>query len=78
MSSFELGKEKEARAAWEEAERADPTLAEAVYNLGLLRWRAAEIADDGLLNRLEEAHHGARLIRAGHRSLLAQVHVDTR
>lgn len=48
-----LGKQAEAEAAFSQALAADPLHPEATYNLGLIRWRRAEITDDYLVTQLE-------------------------
>ncbi len=73
LSRLELGHREDAMACWEQALAADPDHTEAVYNHGLLQWRAAQITDVELVGRLERviaAHPGDW--RPGY--LLARVH----
>lgn len=75
LTLLDLGHPADAEAAWARALAADPRHPEAVYNLGLRRWRRAELAADDLVNALE-ASLGAGHARAG--LLLALVHLERR
>jgi WD40 repeat protein len=55
LSLLDLGQPEKARAAWEEALKLEPHHLEAIYNLGLIHWRSAQITDEALLERLREA-----------------------
>jgi WD40 repeat protein/serine/threonine protein kinase len=69
-----LGKHTEAEAAFKEALATDPLHPEATYNLGLMRWRRAEITDLDLVNQLEHV----RSVEGGWRQayLLGLVHLE--
>jgi WD40 repeat protein/serine/threonine protein kinase len=54
LSLQDLGQPDRAASVWEEALQAEADHLEATYNLGLTRWRAAQIGDDTLLERLRE------------------------
>ncbi|SHN43318.1 serine/threonine-protein kinase [Cryptosporangium aurantiacum] len=75
LSLLDLGRPEEAEAAFAEAHLADPQHPEAVYNLGLLRWRTSRGTDQDLLDALERVRLSAgdstRVLR-----LLAAVHVE--
>ncbi|MCM2257345.1 MAG: serine/threonine protein kinase [Vicinamibacteria bacterium] len=73
LTLLDLGHPADAEAAWARALIADPSHPEAAYNLGLRRWRRAEIADEVLLGDLEASFGGGRS-RAG--LLLAHVHLE--
>jgi serine/threonine protein kinase len=71
-----LGKHAEAEAAFKEALAADPLHPEATFNLGLMRWRRAEITDQHLVTQLEQVRSGAPGWRPAH--LLGLVHLERR
>lgn len=73
LTLLDLGHPADAEAAWARALVADPQHPEAAYNLGLRRWRRAEIAADELVRALE-ASLGAGRSRAG--LLLGLVHLE--
>lgn len=75
LTLLDLGHPADAEAAWARALVADPHHPEAVYNLGLRRWRRAEIAAEVLLRDLE-ASLGEGRSRAS--LLLALVHLERR
>lgn len=53
LSLLDLGRVQEAREAFAQALAIDPQHPEALYNQGLLDWRASRLADDELVDRLE-------------------------
>ena len=57
VSLLDLGKQVEAEKLWQEALQVEPGHLEATYNSGLIRWRAARIADDAVINEMEEARN---------------------
>ncbi len=57
VSYWDLGKEHEALAAWEESLTCDAQHPESLYNRNLLAWRAGDISFNELVRRLEEAVH---------------------
>jgi WD40 repeat protein len=71
-----LGKRDEAEAAFKEALAADPLHPEATYNLGLIRWRRAEITDHRLVTQLEEIRSLDSSWRPAY--LLGLVHLERR
>ncbi|MBI3782707.1 MAG: protein kinase [Deltaproteobacteria bacterium] len=54
MAALSLGRAEEAEAAWENALAADPTHAEATFNLGVTRWRRGEISDETVTQSLRK------------------------
>lgn len=75
LSLLDLDRRAEAEAAFVEARAVDPQHLEAIYNHGLLRWRAAEITDDELVSEIEAvlaASAGSWQVK----HLLAQVHLE--
>ena len=54
LSALDLGEPAEAERFWDEALKADPYFAEAVYNRGLYRWRTGRITDPQLAAELEQ------------------------
>ncbi|KAB8161219.1 protein kinase [Streptomyces sp. 3MP-14] len=75
LSLLDLGRADEAGALLDEACAADPQHPEAVYNRGLLRWRAAATTDEQLLAELESvAANSVEPRRVAH--LLARVHLE--
>ena len=54
VSLLDLGRTDDAEAVLDEALRQDPHHPDAVFNLGLLRWRNARCTDTQLLTHLEE------------------------
>jgi WD40 repeat protein len=76
LSLLDLGRGDEAEALFQDARTADPRHPEAIYNFGLLRWRAGTITDEALVHELEgvlgDGTGSARA--AGH--LLARVHLE--
>lgn len=52
VSFFNLGKEREALAAWVQAARLDPVHPESVYNRSMLQWKQAQLAPTEVLDRL--------------------------
>jgi WD40 repeat protein/serine/threonine protein kinase len=54
VSLLDLGKRKEAVKLWEKALEADSQHAEAMFNLGLVYWRAGGVSDDRFLRRLKD------------------------
>jgi molecular chaperone DnaK len=71
-----LGKHDEAQFAIKEALAADPLHPEAIYNLGLIRWRKAEITDYGLVTQLNEIRSVDSSWRPAY--LLGLVHLERR
>ena len=57
VSFWDLGKMKEAEAAFEEALKLDPQHVRATFNLGLLQWRDGRSTDVRLLTQLRETCH---------------------
>jgi WD40 repeat protein len=55
LSLLDLGQDDEAENLLREALAADPQHLEAIYNSGVLRWRAGEVTDDAVLASLESA-----------------------
>ncbi|MCZ7648336.1 MAG: protein kinase [Planctomycetota bacterium] len=55
VSFFDLGRPKEAFAAWDEALRLDGRHPEALYNRSILEWRAARVTDLEVEERLRES-----------------------
>ncbi len=53
LSLLDLGKVKEAEAAWEAALAADLKHPETTFNYGVLRWRRGELSDAALAQQLE-------------------------
>jgi WD40 repeat protein/serine/threonine protein kinase len=75
VSLLDLGKPEQAEALWEQALRVRPNHPEAIYNLGLVRWRAARMADDALVAALGDVARSAP--KHGTASaLLAEVHLE--
>jgi WD40 repeat protein len=75
VSLLELGRSREAEAAWNEALQFDPHHPEATYNHGLRLWRTAQITDDELVRRLREAQRtNPNALQLLH--LLAAVHLE--
>jgi WD40 repeat protein len=54
LSLLDLGQEAEAEGIWEAALAADPHHPEAIYNLGMTRWRAGKQTDDELLVQMDK------------------------
>jgi serine/threonine protein kinase len=54
VSLLDLGRREEAEAIWEQALAAQPRHLDATYNLGLSRWRAAQMTDEALVNSLRD------------------------
>ena len=54
LSMLDLGREAESAALFDQALAADPRHGVAIYNRGLLDWRAGRLTDDALLRRLRE------------------------
>jgi serine/threonine protein kinase len=52
VSLIDLGKQAEAEGLWREALKIDPRHLESSANLGLLQWRAGQLAGEALLQRL--------------------------
>jgi WD40 repeat protein len=87
LSMLDLGRQSESVRLFDEALAADPQHAVAIYNRGLLDWRAGRLTDDALIRRLRErpdlvAHveaergevrEGAKV--AGHRGAITSVAV---
>ena len=75
VSLVDLGRERESRKRLEAALVSDPHHPESNYNLGLLRWRKAEITDTTLAEKLREvcASHSDKWVGE---YLLAQVHLE--
>jgi WD40 repeat protein/serine/threonine protein kinase len=71
-----LGKHADAEAAFKDALSADPLHPEATYNLGLMRWRKAEITDSHLVKQLEEIRSTNDSWRPAY--LLSLVHLERR
>jgi WD40 repeat protein/serine/threonine protein kinase len=75
LSSLDLGKGEEAEKTWEKALQGEPLHPEATYNLGLVRWRRAQLQDHRLV-------HDLTVVRAAHQAdwkpsyLLALVHLE--
>lgn len=80
LSWLDLGELEQAERCWEQALRADPRHPDATYNVGLLRWRAARITDQELVDQLEAvraAHAAAAGIADGCTEyLLGSVHLE--
>jgi WD40 repeat protein len=75
ISLLDLGRRDEALRIWSEALRTDPHHPDSTYNVGLLQWRAGDVTDDALLNRLRDIdrlHPGD--VMAPYRT--AQVHIE--
>jgi WD40 repeat protein len=68
LTLLDLGRTDEARHSWEEALRVEPHHRHAVFNLGLHQWRAGEITDGTLADRL-------RASAAAHRDDPADAHL---
>jgi WD40 repeat protein/serine/threonine protein kinase len=75
LSLLDLGRVEDAKAAFAEAHAIDPQHAEAVYNLGLLRWRTGRGTDQDLLDVLETVRASTGDSARGLR-LLASVHLE--
>jgi serine/threonine protein kinase len=75
-SYYELGKRDEALACFRQAVEKDPTHPQAVYNLGLLQWRACEIDDMEVLRRLESCGNNPQNAKETLAELTAQVHAE--
>jgi tetratricopeptide (TPR) repeat protein len=75
-SHYELGKPEEAVTCFRQAVEQDPTHPQAVYNLGLLQWRAAEIDDLEVLRRLENCGNNPQNAAETLAELTAQVHAE--
>ena len=74
ISLLDLGREAQARRAWDGALRAQPHHPESTYNAGLLDWRSGRLHDDELVKRLEEGRAAAARGDIG--LLLAAVHME--
>ena len=66
LSYLTLGREPLAESAWRAALECDPMHLESTYNLGLIRWRRADITDAALASQLEHVHRAG----GGWRALL--------
>ncbi|WP_430790797.1 WD40 repeat domain-containing serine/threonine protein kinase [Actinoplanes sp. G11-F43] len=56
LSLLDLGRPEQARESWREALRAVPYHQHSTFNLGLHQWRAGEITDGDLIERLDDDH----------------------
>ncbi|SHN47005.1 protein kinase domain-containing protein [Cryptosporangium aurantiacum] len=75
LSLLDLGREDDAQRVFAEALRTDPRHLEAVFNVGLLRWRTGLIRDDELIAELEAVGAGnTDNWRGVH--LLGQIHLE--
>lgn len=75
VSLLDLGKHDEAERIWEKALAADPSHAEATYNLGVQRWRGGRLGEDALFHKLKEVC-AAQPDRWLPTYLLAQAHLE--
>jgi WD40 repeat protein/serine/threonine protein kinase len=75
LSLLDLGKQEEAEKVWANALQAHPDHPEAVYNLGLIKWRTAQLTEQELLQRLTKvcSSHAGNWVPL---YLLAQVHLE--
>jgi len=64
VSLMDLGKAEEAMGLWETALKTEAHLPQAVYNLGLVSWRAGRLTDEALLQKLRDVMelHSNRLL----------------
>ena len=77
LSLLDLGQAQEACEAFARALEIDPQHPQALYNQGLLDWRAGRVGDDELLDRLKLASVGATGYVPGRISILqAQVQLE--
>lgn len=75
LSVLDLGRADDAGTFLQEACAADPQHPEAVYNRGLLQWRAGAKTDEQVINELESVR--ANTVDPGRvRHLLARVHLE--
>ena len=51
VSYFDLGRKEDAITCWEKALKINQMHPEATYNLSLIQWRDAKVADDEVLRR---------------------------
>lgn len=61
LSYLDLGREKEALAAWQAALAADPQHPETTFNRGVYLWRMGKLTDDALIQQLrsvQQFHQG--------------------
>ncbi len=77
VALFGLGREEDARAAWQKAIEADRCHPEATYNLACHDWDRGAITDREVVRRLERANQGPEP-SARVRHLLGLVHVERR
>ena len=72
---MDLGREEEAVRCWQDVYDADPTHPQVVFNLSLNQWRRGEIADDKVLNRLDNCLSNPSVDRELLTDLKALIHV---
>jgi len=75
-SYAELGKSEQALACFRQAVEKDPTQPQAVYNLALRQWRAAEIDDIEAVQRMENCRSNPTVDPAVVAELTAQLHAE--
>ncbi|MCK9902826.1 protein kinase [Frankia sp. Cpl3] len=76
LSLLDLGRAEQAEALWEQALRADPRHAHAVYNRGLHRWRTGACTDLQLVAELADIRAGNRRQHWLDDHLLGLVHLE--
>ncbi len=76
VSYLELGKKDEARRCFEEAVKADNTHPQAVFNLALIQWRAAEIDDIEAVTRVKNCLNNPAADKVKIAELLAHIHAE--
>lgn len=76
LSLVDLGRFEEAEAAFAEALATDPRHLEALYDFGLLRWRAGRLTDDALVHAVESVPAPSEAVARAKRHLLAEVHLE--
>ncbi|TDD79865.1 protein kinase [Actinomadura rubrisoli] len=79
LSLLALGEEERAEACWERALQDDPRHPDATFNAGVRAWRAARMADDEVVRRMEavrQANAGIDDAAARGAYLLALLHLE--
>ncbi|MFI0482938.1 tetratricopeptide repeat protein [Actinomadura sp. 9N215] len=76
LSFVDLGRREDAERCWEDALRSDPRHPDTTYNRGLLHWRAGDIDDRTLIDRLEAVAGAHPEAEAHCDHLLGRVHLE--
>jgi WD40 repeat protein len=76
VSMLDLGRKEDAIKCWQKALEGSQTHLEATYNLSLIKWRDAEIADDEVLRRLDNCGNNPEVEKEKLAELKAFIHAE--